>query len=371
MRWTRIFPALVLLSCMLLVLGQSNAAVPLLTQDARVLHIQAIAEVLGPEGVPTQPELHELWFDSVTLDTRYSIEGVGATDKVIMVRQGRMVRMYHPGDRRLIIHIAATDDAKMLDIADQLLEYKRALQRRELQPVEEGVIGGRPAIRVERRALSEPLLISSWLDKQTLLPLKELFFQTTPDGNRTEIQTRVWTYTTIEHVAQDQLPADTFSIAVPADVTQVTYRYMTVTDAATFDEFDVYYLGDSYNGLPLFGITYLQATGPEYAQITGSEQQPLISLDVVYAEPFTPNGPPRPDQLSLVQQPAHMRRPREVAPGVPAVGESIQVNGRQATLYEQGGGVDLELQLGNTLITIHGRNRQDVLQAAASLQRLN
>ncbi len=148
MRWTRIFPALVLLSYMLLVLGQSNAAVPLLTQDARVLHIQAIAEVLGPEGVPAQPELHELWFDPVTLDMRYSIEGVGATDKVIMVRQGRMVRMYHPGDRRLIINIAATDNAKMLDIADQLLEYKRALQRRELQPVEEGVIGDRPAIRV-------------------------------------------------------------------------------------------------------------------------------------------------------------------------------------------------------------------------------
>ncbi len=370
MRRIHIFLASVLLSYMLLVLGRSNAAVPLSPQDARVLHIQAVAEVLNPEGMPTGTQRYELWFDLNTLDTHYVVETPGG-EKEITVRQGRTVRTYYPGNKRLITNIAATDDAEMLNVADRFLEYKRALERGELQLLEESVIRDRPAVRVERQALSEPLIITTWLEQETFLPLEETFSTITPDGNRIPRETLIWTYPTIKHVARNELPPEVFSIDVPPDVTQVTNRYMTVTDAAIFAEFDVYYLGDSYNGLPLFGITYSQATGPGYADSYAPGQESLDSFNVVYADPFIPGRPRRPDQLSVVQESISQYCPREAAPGVPAVGEPVQVNGRQATLYDHGGGVDLELRLGSTLITIHGRDRRDVLQAAASLQRLN
>ncbi len=118
-------------------------------------------------------------------------------------------------------------------------------------------------------------------------------------------------------------------------------------------------------------IAYSEATGPGYVDSYAPGQASLESFSVVYADPFIPGKPRRADQLSLVQVPVSQHRAREGAPGVAAVGEPVQVNGRDATLYERGDGVDLELQLGTTVITIHGRDRQDVLQVASTLQRLN
>lgn len=111
--------------------------------------------------------------------------------------------------------------------------------------------------------------------------------------------------------------------------------------------------------LPLFGITYRRLTGPEY--LIGGK--PQTSVDITYFRDGI--------KIALVQQPAAQHRQRESAPGVPWIGEKVQVNGHDATLYAQPNEVDLDIRLGNTTVTIFGRDRQQVLKAAAALRKLN
>jgi hypothetical protein len=251
----------------------------------------------------------------------------------------------------------------MLNVASRLLRYKTALERGELEVLGEGEVRGRQAIQVRRQWLSGPVTVTSWIDKETLLPLEETFSETNVGDQPTVIGTAIWTYTVLEKLSREQVPADVFALDVPPDANRVTTTYMSTTDTAGFRDFDIYYVGPSFNGLPIFAMSQVQATGPKYPE-------QLVSFDVTYAEPFT-DTPRRPDQLSIIQMPRAPDTPREVAPGVPATGEEVEVRGIPAVLYSTGTGMDLEIELGDTFIRIHGDNRAQVLGAADSLQKLN
>lgn len=364
MRWVIIAAILILIGSPLFFLSQTKLTERVFGQvEEKVLHAQISFVWLSPEGAAPELGTHELWFDPNTNDTKYIVKDAGGSAKIISARQGRAAKRYIPEVNSLTTDVAATGDAELLNVASSLLGYKSALKRGELERLGEGEVRGHKAIQVRRQWLSEPVTVTTWLDKETLLPLEETLSNTNPDGTQKVFGTIVWTYTVIENVPRDQIPADVFTIVVPPDATQVTNRYMSATEAATFGGFDVYYLGDSFNGLPIFAMVHRQASGPRYPQ-------QLVSFDVGYADPFT-NSQRRPDKLSVVHQPAQLHRPRETAPGQLAVGEAVQVNGVQATLYDIGAGADLELQLGSTFVTIHGANRQQVLRAGESLRKLN
>lgn len=364
MRWIIVAAILILIGSPLLFLNQTKLAERVFGQaEEKVLHTQISVVWLSPEGAPPELGTQELWFDPNTNDTKYIVKDAGGSLKFVSVRQGRAAKRYIPEVNSLTTDVATIDDAEMLNVASRLLGYKSALNRGELERLGEGEVRGRKAIQVRRQWLSNPVTVTTWIDKETLLPLEETLSEMNSDGNHKVSGTIVWTYTVIENVRRDQIPADIFTIAVPPDATQVTNQYMSATEAATFGGFDVYYLGASIDGLPIFAMVHRQVSGPRYPQ-------QLVSFDVGYADSFTKSSR-RPDKLSVVQQPAQLHRPRESAPGQLAVGESVQVNGVQATLYNTGTGADLELQLGNTFITIHGGNRQQVLRAGESLRKLN
>lgn len=171
-------------------------------------------------------------------------------------------------------------------------------------------------------------------------------------------------------MARVQRPADAFATATPANWARTVLRALTEASACTFQEFDLYWLGPSYGGLPLSGSSHDEAVRAA-GSLRGAGR--ASSIAVVYAPPVV-GGPRAPGQLSLIQRPpltADETASRD-RPGALGKGEPLTVAGQQATLYTTGGGtIQLELDMGRTFATIDGVDRGQVLQAAQALRRLN
>jgi outer membrane lipoprotein-sorting protein len=339
-------------SLVLALLMSQRTSTPAFGQPSQVLHVRASMDEFDGQGVRQSTTLHELWFDPVTMDTKYVTSDVNGAHKVTQLRHGRTVIIYDHNNNYSTVNEAATDDSPMLGVASRFLWYKEALQSGQLQHLGDGEVRGSQATKVKGQG--RDMAVVSWLDKQTLLPLEEVF-----STGKAPLETARWTYSLVEHRSRDQTPPDAFSLSVPSDANSVFSQYMSVSQAAAFTESDTYYLGDSYDGLPLFAITYRRLTGPEY--LIGGK--PQTSVDITYFRDGI--------KIALVQQPAAQHRQRESAPGVPWIGEKVQVDGHDATLYAQPNEVDLDIRLGNTIVTIFGRDRQQVLKAAAALRKLN
>lgn len=365
MKWAIIASILILIAVPVLLFNWNGVIGPIFGQvENKVLHVEVSMVAISPEGGTTQTKTHDLWFDPNTNDTKYVVKDAAGALQSVSVRQGREAKTYVSKTNSLTTNIAATDDAEMLNVASLLLGYPVAFERGELERLGEGEVRGRKALQVRRQWLSQPVTVTSWIDKETLLPLEETFSEAGAGGKQEVLSTSIWTYKVLERVSRGQIPAGVFALDVPPDATRVTTKYMSAAEAAGFRDFDIYYVGASFNGLPI-ALFYTEAIGPGYPQ-------QLVRFDVAYSDPFIRGKTRRPDQLSLVQQPARLHQPREIAPGQLAVGESVQINGVEATIYDYTGpGAALELLLGSTFITIHGGDRQQVLQAAGSLQKLN
>ena len=320
-------------------------------QTVEVLH--AVGSMQSTEGNRVSTSRHQLWFDPVTLDTRYTTAAADGTNAVTQLRQDRTVHIYNHDRNQVVTNTATSRESAMVDVAARLLGYRSALQRQIIQVLRQGEVQGRPALLVQGQAFG--LSVRGWLDRRSLVPLEETFFERS-GGVLARVE---WSYAVLEELPREQVPADAFSVSIPSNAAAVRSRYMTSSEATTFRDFDIYYLGDTYGELPLFAITHrvISGVGPL------APGQTSANVAITYLKGDT--------KLSLDQRPASTYIQRESAPGIPAPGESVSLNGNPATIYSYAGGTDLEIRIGSTVVVIFGRDSQQVLQAATALRKLN
>jgi hypothetical protein len=258
-----------------------------------------------------------------------------------------------------------------------VLGHKAMLDRGESRRAGEEVVRGISAVKVERRGLAGRIsAIDAYLDKTTGLPLKEVAYGTGSTGALQELEIHQVTYTGVERLTRSRAPAGLFSVASPTGWSSTVSRYLTPATARGFGEFDLYWLGPGYGGLPLFGITHDEVlrTPTLSRPVGGPVSSPLpmrhSSVAVLYAHPFV-NGRQVPGQISVVQGPPPTAEDLARRQQLPAPGkwEPVSIGGRLYT--DPDGHAQVELTIGRTFVTVHGADRSQVLQAAQALRRLN
>lgn len=153
---------------------------------------------------------------------------------------------------------------------------------------------------------------------------------------------------------------------------------MSLEQARGFAEFATFFVGESYNDLPIIEITHRQGLGPGYARQRGGP--PMVMFSITYADSFKTTNR-RVDQLSIVQMPGDCPKRgligvRESTPGEGSgapPSETVTVGADQGLLIPHGSGdrADLQLQRSGTCILVYGQDREDVLRAGELLRPLN
>ena len=341
------------------------------TPLGKVLHVTAVVRSVDAQGASLSKQ-HEMWLDPRTRDTLYTVMNVDGTERITHVRHGRMISRYHSDTDRVITSIATSDDELFLDTGIRLLLPRRAWEQgwASGHNVE---FEGQPAVQIQPiEPDSEGVSHRYWVSKETLLPLKEQVVRVKPSGDEVEVGTSIWSYQTVEHVDRSELPVSLFELQVADTVTEARSTYMSLAQAHDFNSFEVYFAGDTFDGLPIFAIVYREGLGPGYEHANSG--LPMVLFDVTYAEPFD-RSDRRTDKLSVVQMPVNDGCPPRKYPSRADVLplDVLDIGGVQASLYEHGpnGRVDLQMQRGNTCIIIYARDRDRVLMAARSLRPLN
>lgn len=335
-----------------------------------LLYVQTDHVYETPQGAAKHRRATEFWLDTTTGDARFHEKDLAGTYEVIYVRSGRTYTRYFPLEKRALTQIAADDRAPFLTaVQDMMLGYKAKLAQGEVRAAGRQAVDGKAAVKVERRGLPAAVsAVDAYLDEASGLPLREVGYRLSSAGQIEQVETHQLTHKRDERLPRSQVPANHFAVATPAGWASTTARYLTPATAASFRQYDLYWLGPSYGGLPLFGITHDEVVRP-----AGPPPSRSSGVAVLYAHPFS-DGRRQPGDLSVVQGPppsaeTPVGRPRPPRPGN---AEQVTVGGRQATLYSAGRGhVQVELTIGGTFITVHGAERGQVLQAAQSLRRLN
>ncbi len=336
-----------------------------------VLHLQAQHVWYGPAGQEVSRRQSELWLDPHTNSARLEHRGASGKPDVTTVREGLRLATFMVDGKSAIVQVAADGSALYLNaVRDQVFAFKALLDAGRAQVLGEESFAGVVTTKIRTPAvLDSDSGLTRYevnLDKQSGLLLRQSAFQVDP-ANPSGVQlmgTELIQYSQVEHIDQALLPTDTFSTAIPAGWNYSSYTALTPGTANALHAFDMYWLGSSFGGLPLFGMSHDEAQ-------RGTTH--INSVNVTYANPFV-NGVRAPGQVSLIERPP--LGPGEMpTPGMPVPAgtapRSVTVAGRAATLFQGGGPVRLEMTIGGTFITIHGTDESQVLQAAGSLQKLN
>ncbi|MDP2948327.1 MAG: hypothetical protein Q8P22_02160, partial [Chloroflexota bacterium] len=195
------------------------------------------------------------------------------------------------------------------------------------------------------------------------LPLKKVYYEAGPGGQLLPKGEDVYSYEVVEWLPINEVPVALFAPTTRSSTaaTQGTWP-LTLAEATTFKDFGLYYLGDSFKGLPLQLIQEYRSPAP----IPGWPDR--HSVEVVYGRP--PANPlDEPKELRIGQVHASTE-----TPGMPSPwdqGTIVTAKGVEGRLLEEGGRVSLKLTLGDTLIIVTGNDRSEVLNAAAALAKLN
>lgn len=217
-------------------------------------------------------------------------------------------------------------------------------------------VDGRSALRVEIAVLGEsgeklPSHVL-YLDATTFLPMASE--QTDDTGKRTIQDAR---YKVVEWVPQDSLDPAVFDL--PANLPKATYEEwqteMTVDEAQTFKDFDVYYLGDSFQDLKLYQLLeFRDSDGPHYVaanySLDGTAASPMLQVTSELEGKSIQSPWNTPDQSK----------------------QDVTVDGTTGFYYPHNG---LFLQQGNTVIHVSGSGEGGtenvILAAGDGLLRLN
>lgn len=352
--------------------------------SGKVLHIRASAESMGAPGTSTRKQ-HELWLDPKADDARYTVMKEDGSDKVTTTRSGRTISRYHHDQARKTTDVAASDDAAFLEVGAPLLMAHRLVASGSADgngrvTVTHGELNGQEVIHVQMPAPDGiDAQVVYTVAKDTLLPLRIEVVRATADGDVSTLEGQTWSYEAVEILDRSQLPADLFSaLSDDPAVTEARSTYMTLDQARGFAEFATFFVGESYNGLPISGITHSQGLGPGYARKSGGP--PMVRFSITYADSFKTTNR-RVDRLSIVQMPGdcpkrgligvHESTPGEGSAAPPS--ETVTVGADQGLLFPRGSGdrADLQLQRSGTCILVYGQDREDVLRAGELLRPLN
>lgn len=328
-----------------------------------------------PATQPTQTAISvwklEFWLDLSSRDARFVAKDLAGNEESIEVRKGSTVTNHLPTKKIMSSETAADSKAGFLTrVEDRLLSYKSLLDRGQVKPAGEEVVAGQQATRVELVDAHGGGAVHAYVSKANGLPLKEVFYHRGATGALEELSVRTTSYSRVEQVRRDQVPVDVFAPpVVGADWHKESSRALTQATARFFQEYDLYWLGSSYDGLPLYGISHKQFENP-----TGKPYSRLSQVSVLYADPISEHDDAGRGQIAVVQRPALTLEDvasRERALGSAAKGEQVTARGYQGALYLDGTTARLELTIGQTFVQIHGSSRTQVLQAAQSLTKLN
>ena len=310
-----------------------------------------------------------LWYDTDNGDTRYESDS-GSGPPVVETRRGDTAR-YAQGEQGLEVMQAVTETSRMLRVADGVLWPRRENETGNLPVFDTGFVNGRPALLVYDGAFGEPggAHYVVWVDEDSLLPLLEITTGTVPadlnDPPHTEVITATWVYSVTEFVDRSELPSDFFEFEPESPDTAETQTYMTVDEASEFTDFAVYYLGEEFDGLPIFALGTTVLSGTVFEEEFGLPS--FETFSATYAESYE-NPDRRGDQIGVEQQSASAGyNPLSGLEG----GTPVNIGGTPAMLYNQGGTCLLVMEKEGTSIEIYAKNALLAVQAAESLQRLN
>ncbi|MCC6179935.1 MAG: hypothetical protein IT305_31865 [Chloroflexi bacterium] len=147
--------------------------------------------------------------------------------------------------------------------------------------------------------------------------------------------------------------------------------YLTPQTASRFREFDVYWLGPDFDGLPLFAFHHTNVVMG--ARDILSRYSHRSNIAVVYTRNWE-NGRPPTSQVSLVLDDAASEYAIPALTSRERFGpttQEVDVNGHTGFLVPVAGRTRLEVTIGTTWITIFADSSDQALRAARALKKLN
>jgi hypothetical protein len=306
-------------------------------------------------------------------------------------------------DKRAIIQILPDGNAPQLnEVRETLLGYRTAYEQGGLQFIDEQTIDGLPAIHAQAAGQGGAGGIEVWLRKDYGVILREIAYRPGAGGAREVAQTHVVNYRTVEVLPS--VGSDVLQPTVPSDWAKMTSRILTPQMAQGMRDFDLYWLDTAYQGLILVNLSEETISGPPpQGAPPGGPTGPVtfIKVDYAPAPPANPQAAPPtgapPAGVSIMERKATGQTGPAGPPpsgqggqagGAPPGAEQVTVNGNRATIIQppppptpqpsqaqqgppQQLPVILDMNAGGTQVTIQGKDRAAVLQAAQDLKKLN
>jgi len=390
--------------------GQTGPALGSLPTQG-VLHIVAEHAWLSPQGDTQRSTPTETWLNLATGDARQTEKDSSTGNEVSStIRTGQTVTRLITPEKRAIIQILPDGNAPQLnEIRETLLGYRGAYDQGRLQFLDEQTVDGLPAIHAQAPAAQgDAGGLEVWLRKDNGLILREIAYRPGAGGSREIAQTHVVNYRSVETLPS--VGPDVLQPAIPNDWVKMSSRILTQQMAQGMRDFDLYWLGTEYQGMALVNLSEETISGPPpQGAPAGTPSAPVTFISVAYTQTPNPNAappttPPAGIQIMERKSTGPAGNPGQPGPGgpggpggpnqpggpggAPPGAEQVTVNGNRATIIQppppptpqpsqaqQGPPpqlpVILDMTTGGTQVTIQGRDRATVLQAAQSLQKLN
>jgi len=354
--------------------AKSEAVPPPLTADdfwpdkQGVLHFCAV-----PGDVPDWPAgwcATELWFDPRNQRGRAESHDRDGTLESVTIVDGDYSAEYKRGDSIKIRRVLNGGDwywRQWLMKDGQPVGFETWLTRGRFETTET-TLDGVPTLRIQAPGLGEGgkqiATHTIYLDKESHLPIR---METEPASDAPDYvkrETKTFAYRVVEWLPAQDVDRSLFTL--PEDLPQVprTEREweMTVQEARAFSGFDVYWVGEGFQGLTL---SYLR----DFSSLSRGEASRNFIFN--YPPPGVPDGtalqvtsvPIQTFQATgeLWDQPLFM-------PGAP--GTEVTVAGTRGVLF-LADIAQLRLRLGDTVIIINGQTKEQVLAAGDALAKLN
>jgi hypothetical protein len=379
-----------------------------------ILHIVADHSWLSPQGDTQRTAPTETWLNLANGDARVNEKDPANGNEVSSsIRKGDSITRLVDQEKRATIQIFPDTQAPQLNEArDTLFGYRGAYEQGRLQFMGEETIDGVPAFHLSAPGQGDAGGLEVWLSKDYGLVLREIAYRPGSGGNREVAQTHVVTYRQVEVVPS--IPDSIFNPTIASDWFKTTSQILTPQMAAGFRSFDIQWLGAEYQGNILVEMSQQTITGTPPGAPPGAPTGPQSFVVVAYAPAPPANAqaaqsatPPGPGITIFERQSTGGTPAGQIPPGGPnsppgpggsggpggpqgaPQGEQVTVNGNRGTIITlppaptpttaQGGQqagppptppTILDITIGNTQVTIQGKDRAAVLQAAQDLKKV-
>ena len=331
-----------------------------------IFHVKVKAEERTSSGAVAATEWREYWIDVAGLKARVEKASPEGSVAEIQVRLGNSLYTYIPSQDYVSHEQAPGPNTFWLNtIENELWHDYRALSL-GAQKLGEEIVDGKQVVKVRKDITDEGMVTGqavAYLDKTNYLPVKKAYYELGSAGELIFNGETVYAYEPVEWLPVGEVPVALFAPRTrPSTATGQGTWPLTLAEAGTFEDFGLYYLGDSFKGLPLQVIQEYKYRAPV------PDWPDDHSVEVVYGVPAV-NPLDNSEDLRIQQVNASAE-----TPGMPSpwdLGTVVRARGVEGRLLEQDNRVSLKLTLGDTLIIITGKDRSQVLGAAATLTKLN